>query len=88
MGSLWAPRVSSVPMSTKTTARTATAAMAQKTERKPKAEASQPPARASTPAIPPLTEARTAIHRAYFLSSFIWARSMMRAMGTMGPETP
>ena len=45
------------------TATAATTAMTTKTERKPKLPASQPPKRASTPAIPPLTEVRMAIKR-------------------------
>ena len=80
--------LSSANIDTSTIATTATPTITQNTERKPNVPASQPPRMASTPPIPPFTEVRIDISRAYLASSVTLACSMMSVIGTTGPHTP
>ena len=63
-------------------------AMTQKIERNPNVTANQPPARASTPAIPPLTEAKMPISNAYCFSLGTCCRSIIKVREMVGPQTP
>ncbi len=76
------------PKGSATTATAQNTAMTQKMERKPKCSASQPPAIASTPPIPPLTEVTIPSSRAYCFSLGTCWRRMIRHSGTVGPAAP